>query len=168
MLIKGRVHTAVLLESAPFFQKQSAHSVKDCIISAVDRERKRLSGKVAAGGFQALNGFVPPEANRLCFGVFSKRNALLFDDLVNRQGGGNTVIPGLAVNNQLAEVWSHRRDSDQGSCWKSDRDLVIGRLVQDDQQILVRPLDHRTSDDGTKESRIRSTLNSLVSSSWAD
>ena len=69
VLIKGRAHTAVLLESAPFFQKQRAHSVKDRIISAVDRERKRLSSKIAAGRFQAFNGFVPPVANRLCFGV---------------------------------------------------------------------------------------------------
>ena len=38
VLIKGRAHTAVLLESAPFFQKQRAHSVKDrCVNASTER-----------------------------------------------------------------------------------------------------------------------------------
>ena len=70
MLIKSGAHAAVLPESTPIFQEQSAHRVKNSIISAVDCKRKRLRGKVSARGFQAFYGFVPPIANRLCPGVF--------------------------------------------------------------------------------------------------
>jgi hypothetical protein len=52
VLIKSRSHTAMLAESTPFFQKQSAYGVKNGIISAVNRERKRFRSKVSVGGFR--------------------------------------------------------------------------------------------------------------------